>query len=211
MKKVTSFWNWFQDNEETIFKSVSTGQNQYEVFFHLTRNCNYISKKITYLIEDSEIEGEKPKIIFTAKGIKKYIPTLIAIEQQAPKLKHFKAQAFIKPFRYKSVSQKGKEHTFNFFLNEFKLSDLFFSLIDYNYNKKQLSIEVHIPNYYSLKNFNCIPQNIDFILMWILGEIDFKNHIHLVKLTQSNKTDIGLLNILELNDYIKYLTLINPN
>jgi hypothetical protein len=50
MKQIKTFWNWFQDNEESINNAILLGINTKEVLYHLNRNYAYISKRIGFLI-----------------------------------------------------------------------------------------------------------------------------------------------------------------
>ncbi|MEI7509738.1 MAG: hypothetical protein WCJ62_09780, partial [Flavobacterium sp.] len=84
MKQITSFWNWFQDNEVAIKNAIESGINVRAVFHHLNRNYQYISKRIGFLIISPSNNHDKYTIIFTADGYSKLFPKIIALEDQAP-------------------------------------------------------------------------------------------------------------------------------
>ncbi len=50
IKNIQNFWNWFQDNEQAIYHACKLEINKEEVFFHIQRNLNYISKRIEIII-----------------------------------------------------------------------------------------------------------------------------------------------------------------
>ena len=209
MKKVTTFWNWFQDNEELIYNAVKTGNNKQLVWLHLIRNYTYLSREIILLMQASKTQQHKIIFIFSAKGNQDLFPLLIALEEQAPKLKYFIPQAFIKPMQNKTAIKNGTDTPYTFSQYQLKISSIYLSLIDYNNSTKQLKIKLHIPNYSTLKKFSCLEKNIEILLFIILGEIDFKKHIEQIQFTQFETTIPGLLNLIELPEYIDYLYQIN--
>lgn len=209
MKKVTLFWNWFQDNEHMIFDALQTGKNKEEIVLHLSRNYRYISTKLILIMLLSKNQTHKIILIFSVKGNHEQFPTLIALEEQAPKLNHFIPQAFIKPMTNKTAIKNGTDTAYIFTRYQLKISTIYLSLIDYNSNTKQLKIMLQIPNYNAIQKYSCLEQNIEILLFTILGEIDFKNHIKEVQYTQLDPINHGLLNLIELPEYIAYLYHIN--
>lgn len=205
MKKVTTFWNWFQDNEKLIYNAIKTGNNKQLIWLHLIRNYTYLSPDIILLMQTSITQQHKITFIFSAKGNKEQFPILIALEEQAPKLKYFVPQAFIKPMQYKTSNKNGNDLPYTFGQYQLKISSIYLSLINYNSNTKQLKIRLYIPNYNNLKKFSCLEKSIEILLCIILGEIDFRNHIEEMECTQLETTIPGLLNLIELPEYIDYL------
>lgn len=209
MQKITQFWSWFQDNETAIKNAFGIGVNAKEVFFHLTRNLNYVSRKISFIIKEPSSSNEKCHIIFTSEGERKLFAKLIELEEHAPKLEYFIPQAFIKPMQNTQHIKLGKDQTINYPNYKLKISALQILLIDYDYTKKQLKIKIFIPNYNEIKHFNELRSDIKYLLMEILGEINFKKHIKHFEIEQLPLNPYGLLNIVELPDYIDYLYKIN--
>lgn len=209
MKQITNFWTWFQDNEEAIKNAFLLGINTKEVFTHLLRNYHYISKRIGFLIYAPDKDSAKCKIVFTAEGYSKLFPKIIALEDQAPKLKYFIPQAFIKPMQKVSIVKEGTDFTHRYKNYEFKVSELQIALIDYNITTKQLKIKVYIPNYNKIKHFQEVESDIKYIVMEIIGEIAYRKHIKKMELEQLLATQTGLLNLIELPHYIDYLYKIN--
>lgn len=99
MKKITPFWNYFQKNEQEILNAILLGINTDEIFSQLTKRQDYVSKRISFVIKGLLTIDDKFLIIFTGGGYRKLFPKIIAFEEQALLLKHFTAQAFIKPLQ----------------------------------------------------------------------------------------------------------------
>jgi hypothetical protein len=209
MKQIKSFWNWFQDNEEAIQNALLLGINAKEVITHLNRNYGYISKRIGFLIYAPEKDSDKYTIIFTANGYSKLFHKLIALEEQAPKLKYFIPQAFIKPMLEVSKYKEGKDLPRLFQNYEFKISQLQFALENYNIETKHLKIKIYLPAFDEIKQFEELETDIKYIVMEIIGEIAFRKHIKHIQLDQLQPTQKGLLNLIELPHYIDYLYKIN--
>jgi hypothetical protein len=209
MKQITTFWKWFHDNEESIKNAFLLGINTDEVFTHLLRNYHYISKRIGFLIYAPDKDSEKCKIVFTAEGYRKLFPKIIALENQAPKLKHFTAQAFIKPMQQVTRIKNSTDLPCSYENYEFKISDLQVALIEYNITTKQLKIKLYIPNYNKIKHFEELERDLKFLVMEIIGEIAFRKHIKHIEIDQTPRSINGLLPLIELPDYIDYLYKIN--
>lgn len=205
MRKINTFWNWFQDNEEAIKNAVAQGINTKEVFHHLNRNFSYISKTIGFLIISPAKNQHKYTIIFTADGCQKRFPKIIALEDQAPQLQYFIPQAFIKPIQDKTHYLTGKDESYIFKKHKIKISQLYMALADYNTTTKQLKIILYIPAYDRFKDFEEIKKNLKYLVMLVIGEIAFKKYIKNIEFLELPEASYGLLSLIELSEYIDYL------
>jgi hypothetical protein len=209
MKQIHKFWTWFQDNEQAIKSAFLLGINTQEVFFHLSRNLNYVSKRIGFMIKAPENVGDKCLIIFTSAGYRKLFPKLIALEEQAPTLELFKPQAFIKPMKKLPELTFGEGDVISTIHYKFKINQLQFSLLDFNIATKQLKLTIYIPIQNEIVNFEEIQEEMKWLLMEIIGEINYRKHIKYFELKPFPKNQNGLLNLFELQEYIDYLYKIN--
>jgi hypothetical protein len=209
MKKITTFWNWFQKNEQEIINSFHLGINSDEVCSLFEKKLAYVSKRISFIIKIPKTSQEKHTIIFTGFGYRKLFPKIIALEKQAPPLEHFIAQAFIKPLDALEKYKDGTDEPFVCDNYEIKLSDIQIALLDYNVTTKHIKINLYLPHYNELQYFDDLESNIDWIVMHILGEIAFRKHIKEILLHQMPLEPKGLLSLIELPDFIDYLYKIN--
>lgn len=90
-----------------------------------------------------------------------------------------------------------------------KISELQIALLDYNIATKQIKIDLYLPHYNDLKQYEDLKSNIDWIVMQIIGEIAFRKHIKQIQLNQLPHSTNGLLSLIELPDFIDYLYKIN--
>ena len=209
MKKITTFWNYLQKNEQEITNAILLGINTEEVLSQITKKLDYVSRRIGYEIKFHKTSNDKFIIIFTGNGYRKLFPKIIALENQSPALKHFTAQAFIKPLEDLTKYKNGTDEPCNCGNYEIKISELQMTLLDYNIATKQIKIDVYLPHYNELKHFEDLKHNIDWMVMQIIGEIAFRKHIKQIQLNQMPLEPIGLLSLMELSDFIEYLYKIN--
>ena len=208
MKQITTFWNYFKKNEQEIINAFFLGINGDEIYSQFIKKFNNISKRISFEIT-KPANVDKCRIIFTAYGYRKLFPKIMALENQAPPLDYFTVQAFIKPFENTEEYKNGSDKPIIFENYEIKISEIQLALADYNIETKQLKINLYLPDYNEIKQYEDLKLNIDWILLQIIGEIAFRKHIKQIQLNQLPLEPKGLLPLIELPDYIDYLYKIN--
>lgn len=209
MKKITTFWNWFQKNEHEIIKAILLGINKEDVISQMLKKLDYVSKRIGFVIKPPRKFKDNFIIIFTGSGYPKLFAKIIALKNQAPTLKHFTVQAFIKPLEDITMYKEGTDEPCECKNFKIKISELQMALLDYNIATKQLKIDLYLPDYNELKQYNDLKSSIDYIVMQIIGEIAFHKHIKQIQLNQLVPETNGLLSLVELPDFIHYLYKIN--
>jgi hypothetical protein len=209
MKKITTFWNYFQNNEQEILNALLLGIKTDEVLSQISKNLDYVSKNIDFVIKTPEKIDDKFTVIFTGKGYRKLFPKIIALENQAPTLEHFTAQAFIKPLENTTMYKDGTDEPCDCKNFEIKISEIQMALADYNIATKKLKIDLYLPEYNELKQYEDLEATIDYIVTQIIGEIAFHKHIREINLHRMPLEPVGLLPLIELPDYIAYLYQIN--
>jgi hypothetical protein len=209
MKQITTFWNFFKKNEQEIYYAFHLNIKKKERISQMLKKLEYVSKSIGFIIKPSIEYEDKYLIIFTGNGLRRLFAKIIALENQAPTLEHFTAQAFIKPLedttRYKDGTDDPCECN-NF---EIKISEIQIALLDYNIATKKLKIDMYLPEYNDLKQYEDLEATIEYIVTQITGEIAFRKHIQQINLHQMPLEPIGLLPLIELPDFITYLYQIN--
>ena len=197
IKNIQNFWNWFQDNEQAIYHACKLEINKEEVFFHIQRNLNYISKRIEIIIYEVPNQVNKLHIMISALGYKKLFPKVIALGDAAPKLEHFTIHTFIKPIT------SDNQHILPSVIST-AMQQIFIKLEDYNTATKKVVLIIYAPE--SIGKFN-----LSFLLYFTLGEVNYKKHIKEVYYRPLPKSTNGLLLLSELPEYIDFLAKINYN
>ncbi len=209
MKKITTFWNWFQKNEQEIFHAFHLNINKEEVVAQMLKKMDYVSKSIGFVIKPSREYDDQFIIIFTGNGLRRLFGKIIALENQAPTLEHFTAQAFIKPLEDTAIYKDGTDDPCVCKNFEMKISEIQMALLDYNIATKQLKIDLYLPDFNIIKQYDNLESTMEFIVMQIIGEIAFRKHMREIILHQMPLEPKGLLPLMELPDFIEYLYKIN--
>jgi hypothetical protein len=209
MKQITTFWNFFQKNEQEIINAFFLGINGDEVYSRFIKKLNNISRRIGFEITKSKNNQSKCRILFTAYGYRKLFPKIMAMEKQAPQLEFFTVQGFIKPFENVEKYKNGTDEPTNYGNYKLKISDLQIALLDYNIATKQIKINIYLPHYNEIKGNDDLIANINWIVMQIIGEVAFRKQIKEIHLHQMTLEPKGLLSLIELPDFIEYLYKIN--
>jgi hypothetical protein len=211
IKQINTFWNYFRKNEQIIFNALLLGINTDQTFSQLAKKLEYVSKTIDIVIKAPINSDDKFTIVFTGFGYRKLCSKIIALESQAPALEHFNIQAFIKPLEDTTSYKEGTDESWGFKNFEIKISEVQIALLDYNIATKKIKIDLYLPDFNSLKHFDSLQPNIDWIVMHILGEIAFRKHISEIHLHQMPLEPVGLLPLIDLPDFIAYLYKINSS
>lgn len=206
MKQITSFWNYFQKNEKEIINAFFLGINSDEIYSQFIKKLNSISKRIGFEITKPSNNHDKCRIIFTAYGYCKLFPKIIALKNQTPSLEHFTVQAFIKPFESSEEYKNGTDDSTFYAKYNRKISVIQIALLDYNIATKHIKNSLYLPHYSEIKHFADLKDNINWIVMQIVGEITFSKEI---QTHQMPLKPIGMLSLIELPNYINYLCKIN--
>ena len=83
------------------------------------------------------------------------------------------------------------------------------ALLDYNIAKKEIKIDLYLPDYCKLKQYDDLESTIEYIVMQIIGEIAFRKHMREINLHPMPLEPKGLLPLMEVPDFIDYLYKIN--
>jgi hypothetical protein len=208
-KKITSFWRWFLNHEIEILKAILYQENYNQVFEDLNKKLNTISNQIGFLIKGTDNPNQKLKIIFTAHGNKKLIPKVEAITQNAPSFLNWEVQSFIKPTEDIEQFKQGLDDAYIFPDFELKTSEVYFSILDYNIEKKKLNLIVYLKNYRFHFDNSFLQEAVYIMLEDLVGEMAVKKHISFVQLAQLSENPKNLIRLYELEEYIEKLTFMN--
>lgn len=152
MRKINSFWNWFQDNNQTI-KNVfnETPKNQQQIFFWLNKHLHYYCNEIDFIIVFPKMPIGKSELIITANGNPTYFKQVTDLVDNAPKLKTWKFTAFIQQTDRIDKILDGFDDPHTIPAITVKTNDSSFLPLSYDEESKKLNITVYLQNY----NIHC--------------------------------------------------------
>lgn len=212
MRKINTFWNWFQDNNQTIKKLISeTPIKQKQICYLLNKRLGYYCKELDFMIVFPKKENQKTELIITANGNPDYFNQVIKLINNAPVLKHWKFTAFIQPAENIEKIIDGIDEPYVFQEITLKTSEIKFLPLDYDTDSKKLNIIIYLKNY----NIHCCTktwqQIIYIILQDLLGEKSLYQNINFVELAQLlEHKDNEFIYLYELQFYLDEIN-INPN
>lgn len=204
-KNTKSFWNWFQKNEIEIFKALINLDKYDSTLNQFKTRLAKISNKIGFIIKATDKTNTKFKVIFTVHGNKKFFNLVNFITEQAPILPNWIFQASIQPSEKIEKFKQGLEEDYIFQDFSLKVSEVYFSIIDYNTTKKKVNIVIYINNYNYHFESEFFEESIFIILEDLVGEKAAKNNITLVQLAQLTNEPKNIIHLYELQTYIDLL------
>lgn len=203
MRKINIFWNWFQDNNQSIKNLINeTPHNQKQICFWLNKHLGYYCKELDFMIVLPKKENQKAELIITANGNPEYFNQVIELINKAPVLKHWKFTAFIQPTTNIDDIISGLDEPFVFQEITIKTSEIKFLPLHYDANIKKLDIIIYLKNYTINCNTKTWQQVIYIILQDLLGEKSLYQNINFVQLAQLSNATEGLIELYELQFYI---------
>lgn len=206
MKKINTFWNWFQDNNQTIRNLINeTPKNQKHICFWINKNLSYYCKEIDFMIVFPKKGNTKSELIITANGNPEYFNQVIDLVDSAPKLKNWKFTAFIQPTERIDKIIEGFDEPYIFHEITLKASELKFSPLNFDEETKKLDITVYLKNHKIHCNTKTWKQAIFIILQDLLGEKSLYQNINFVQLAQMPNNIEELIELYELQLYIDNL------
>ena len=203
MKKINTFWNWFQDNNQTIKNGINeTPKNQKHISFWLSKNLSYYCKEIDFMIVFPKNGNTKSELIITANGNPEYFNHVLDLVDNAPQLKTWKFTAFIQPTERIDDIIKGLDEPYIFHEMTLKASELTFLPLKYHEVTHKFDIVVFLKNYNLYCDTKTLQQAIFIIMQDIVGEKSLFQNINFVQLAQVPDNKYGLIKLCELHQYL---------
>ncbi|MBP4141977.1 hypothetical protein J3S90_09195 [Flavobacterium sp. P4023] len=206
MKKINTFWNWFQDNNQTIKNLINeTPENQKHIAFWINKNLSYYCREIDFIIVFPKKENSKAEFIVTANGSSNYFQQVTLLIDNAPRLRTWNFTAFIQPTNEIDKLMKGLGEHYILQDITLKISELKFKPILYNENIVKLDIMIFLKNYNLFCDTKTLEQAIYVILQELLCEKVLSQKITLVQLAQTTNKEEDLVQLYELQWYLEAL------
>ena len=165
MKKINTFWNWFQDNNQRIKNSCNESpEQQKEILFWLGKNLSYYCRELDFIIVFPKKENSKNEFIITANGNKEFFQQVILLIDNAPRLRTWKFTAFLLPTEQINKGIEELEKPYIIRENTLKAKNLNFIALDHDHETHKFEIQIYLKNYILLCNTKTLSQVICIIL-----------------------------------------------
>lgn len=192
MKKITSFWNYFQKNETAIKNALLNQEKNLTTLVQFNKELHTISPRIDAIIKYNYFDEQKFKIILTSHGDE----TLFELLHQIAALAHLSDNWQVKCST--NSKMEIEEHTNNldedYILKsiELKNPDFYFIEIDNPQSDKDVPIIIHIQNdrYYTKNSF------LHESVLLISQEYRAKKNFSFVQLPQSKSNSNQVVHLI---------------
>jgi hypothetical protein len=193
MRKINTFWNWFQDNNQTI-KNINneTTENQKYILFWTNKHLGYYCKEIDFIIIFPNASKDKTEFIITANGNPEYFNLVIDLIDNAPKLKTWKFTAVLLP----TLADRRNSHLFSDIT--MKSNDSKFLSLDYNENAEKANVFIHLKNKKIICNTKTFSQVITLISQDQLSEVIVNKNSTLIQLPQEPQENTESIQLYDL-------------
>jgi len=209
MKQISTFWNWFQDNNQTIRNiSSETPKKQKHIFFWLNKHLNYYCKEIDFIIVFPKNPTDKTKLIITANGNPEYFKQVVDLIDKAPRLRTWIFVAFIQPVEDIEKIMDALDNPYVFQDITITASEIMFLPLNCDETYRKFDIRIYLKNYHMHCNTKTWREAIYIIMKDIFGEKYVYEHINFVQLAQLPDNEDDLIH---LHDLQFYIDIINAN
>ena len=214
MRKINTFWNWFQDNNQTIKNLINENQkNQKHICFWINKNLNYYCKEIDFMIvfPINNNNNNKSELILTANGNPEYFNQVLDLVDNAPHLKNWIFTAFIQPMERIDELMKGLDDPYIFHEIALKASELTFLQLEYHELSHKVDIVVFLKSYNLYCDTKTLQQAIFIIMQDIVGEKSLYQNINFVQLAQVPNNKEGLIKLYDFQLFLDNLNGVELN
>ncbi|MFD2891379.1 hypothetical protein ACFS5J_05055 [Flavobacterium chuncheonense] len=200
MRKINTFWNWFQDNNQTIKNLLKeTLANQINITYWFTKHLGYYSKDLDFIILFPKDEKQKTELIITANANPENSNQVIDLIDKAPALRHWKFTAFIQPTtKIKKVTKELSDH---YIIPEITIKTNEIKFLPLSAEDK-IDIVVYLKNYTISCNTQTWHQVLYIILHDLLGEKPLSQNLNFIQLPQQPNATEELIELYELQLYM---------
>jgi hypothetical protein len=185
MKKINTFWNWFQDNHHTIKNLLNeTPINQKETLFWLSKNLSYYCREIDFIIVFPKKENSKAQFIVTPNGNSNYFHQVALLIENAPRLRTWEFTAFLIPTEQINKVIEELEKPYIRRENTLKAKNLNFIALDNEEETQKFEIQIFLKNYNLLCNTDTLSQVICIIIQNQMTQESVSQNSSFVQLAQ---------------------------
>ena len=203
MKKINTFWNWFQDNNQTIKNLINeTPKNQKHIAFWINKNLSYYSRELDFIIVFPKDIACKFEFIITANGNSDYFQQVIHLIDNAPRLRTWKFTAFIQPTSLINKVIEELENPYIIRENTLKTKNLNFIALDHDHETHKFEIQIYLKNYNLLCNTKTLSQVICIILQNQMTQESLSQNSSFVQLAQLPDIEQNGIKLHELQYYL---------
>lgn len=203
MRKINIFWNWFQDNNQTIKNLINeTPHSQKQICYWLNKQLGYYCKELDFMIVLPKKGNQKSELIITANGNPEYFDQVIQLINNAPILRNWRFIAFIQLTEKIDKIIERLDDPYVIQELTIKTNEAKFFPLDFDVNFKKINIIIYLKNYNIYCCTKTLKQIIYVILKDLLGEKSISQNINFIQLAKTPNQIEELIELYEFQYYI---------
>jgi hypothetical protein len=204
LRRIKNFWRWWAVHKSEVQHALTTRENFEQFHAQIYQKMNYISRRIDFKLE-GDTESDYLKITFSAHGYRKLFPKIIALTENFPMIPGMRVQAFVLPMEDIESCRQGTDvpHDFGDFI--FKISEMSFTIEDYNTELKKFKIRVYLKNYRYHYDNPILSSAVFLVIEHLLGEVACRRYIRIFGLAEIPEPPHNGIPLYELPDWIQRL------
>ena len=204
LRRIKNFWRWWAVHKSEIQHALTTRENFEQFYSQIYEKMIYISRRIDFKLE-GDTESNFIKITFSAHGYRKLFPKIIALTENFPMIPGMVVQAFILPMENIESCKQGTDDPHDFSDFTLKISEMYFTIEEYNTELKKLKIKVYVKNYRYHNDNPLLPSSVFLVIEELLGEVACRRYIRDFELAQIPEPPHNGIPLYELPDCINRL------
>ncbi|KQB42846.1 hypothetical protein RCH33_943 [Flavobacterium daejeonense] len=196
MNPITSFWNYFRNNNFVfLFLGEIPQEEIKEHFYKLNTVLHQYNKHLNLIIKNKANTAE---LIITANGNPYLFKEVELLVYHAPTIERWEITAFLQPETNLEKYKNGTDKPFEFYGIKLKLSEMCFIPLENLKKPSNLGIKVLLKNYIIYKDNPRFREAVYELLEHLIGEKAFANNLTCIEMGQLegyNQNEIGLYHL----------------
>lgn len=200
MKTITTFWNYFQQNNFIFLLLNEIPKDELKIHFDkLIEILHQYNKDLDLIIKNKTNGAE---LIITANGNPYLFKEVELLVHHAPAIKRWKITAFLQPETNLTKYENGTDKPLEYYGITLRISEMYFIPIENPNKPTDLGIKVLLKNYIVHKDNPRLREAVYVHIEHLIGEKAFANNIAFIEIGQLEGDDENLIKMYKLTSFI---------
>ncbi|WP_338378820.1 hypothetical protein [uncultured Flavobacterium sp.] len=196
MNQITTFWNYFQQNNFVFLLLTEVPQDELKnQFDKLLYHLHHYNKDLGIIIKNKKTNAE---LIITANGNPYLFKEVELLVHHAPKINRWKTTAFLQPEMNIEKYENGTDKPLNYCGISIRISEMYFIPLENPNKLTDLGIRVLLKNYIIHKENSRLREAVYTLIEHLIGEKSFANDLSFIEIDQLKNEDLEDDCVLEL-------------
>ena len=196
MKTITTFWNYFQQNNFVFLLLNEIPKEELKTHFDkLIEILHQYNKDLDLIIKNKTNGAE---IIITANGNPYLFKEVELLVRHSPNIKRWKITAFLQPGTNLTKYENGTDKPLEYYGITLRISEMYFIPLENPNKPTDLGIKVLLKNYIIHKDNPRLREAVYVHIEHLIGEKSFANDLSFIEIDQLKNEDLEDDCVLEL-------------